>query len=127
MHDYSDMHESAYAGNEQFEDKLRERPAGAVNTTADSGCLPKGVSAAGDVSATGDVDAASSKLIDVEEKETKGVSAVGDVTAAGDVDSASSKLIDIEESQLWILENGVPKMDYRSSDRNAHLIAAMVF
>jgi hypothetical protein len=34
-----------------------------------------------------------------------------------DVDVARSKLIDIEESQLWILENGVSKMDYHASDR----------
>jgi hypothetical protein len=55
--------------------------------------------------------------LSVENHETKGVSAAGDVFAAGDVDAASSKLIDIEESQLWILKNGVPKMDYRASDR----------
>jgi len=109
MHDYDDMHDFAYSGNEHGEDI----PDGVKDITDGV----KDISAAGDVPAAGDVDAASSKLIDIEEKETKDVSAAGDASAAGDVDAASSKLIDIEESQLWILENGVPKMDYRSSDR----------
>jgi hypothetical protein len=76
----------------QFEDKLWEWPVGVVNAGT------KGT------------------------HETKGVSAAGDVSAAWDIDAASSKLIDIEESQLWILENGAPKMDYHSSDRRKNKI-----
>jgi hypothetical protein len=57
-------------------------------------------------------------------KETKGISAAGYVFVAWDVGAPSSQLIDIEESELWILENGVSKMDCHSSDRRKNKVVS---